>query len=102
MILRYLSSQPATQPQLAKALGVSTREVQEMILAARLGGAPICSGDEGIWLSEDAAEVAEMAARLRRRAINQLLTSRALRQTAKRMASPAEVPVEEPSLWAAL
>jgi len=53
--------------------------VEAAIQAARLGGAPICSTGDGYWLGTP-AEVAACAARLRSRAITQMLTARALRR----------------------
>lgn len=91
--LRY---SPLTKKALAEAAGVSTREVEALIQQYRLEGWPILSDSDGYRLSNDPAEVLACSQRLRRRAIHQLLTSRALRRTARRMAAPQ---IELP--WAA-
>lgn len=95
-ILAALSTTPITKKALAEKLATSSREVELMIHAARLEGAPICSDDRGYWLGT-AAEVAECARRLRSRYINQALTARALRRAAARM----ERQLEQETLWAA-
>jgi hypothetical protein len=82
---------PMRQPDLAMALwGAegSVRRVQAACQEARLAGWPIVSSDTGVRLETIPAAVAECAAALRRRAITQLLTARALRRTAARMREP--------------
>ena len=70
---------------LTERTGMVRRELEEAVRLARLDGEPIISGDKGLWLAESAAEALEMAERLRGRALNQLLTSRAMRATGRRM-----------------
>lgn len=97
-ITPYLASEPKTKRELAIASGYSTRDVELLIQGARLDGVPICSDSRGYFLAADATEAAQCAAALRRRAITQLLTARAMRRAARRMAAE-EAHVEQPSLW---
>lgn len=74
------------------ALGLdrgALRRVQAAIQEARLAGWPLVSDGEGVRLSFDPGEVAACAVALRRRAVTQWLTARALRRTAERMRAPA-------------
>ena len=66
----------------------SIRRVQSACQEARLAGWPIVSDGDGMRLDDDPAAVAMCALALRRRAITQLLTSRALRRTGARMREP--------------
>jgi biotin operon repressor len=79
----YLTETPQTKRELASKMGCTTRDVELHIQAARLEGAPIVSNGDGYWLGTP-QEVADCARRLRRRAITQLLTARALRRAASR------------------
>jgi hypothetical protein len=65
-----------------------TRRVQAATQELRLARWPVVTGDFGTRLGTDAAEVAACARGLRRRAIEQLLTARALREAAEAMAQP--------------
>ena len=96
MISPFLTDRPQTKRVLAEKSGYSVRDVELLIHAARLEGVPIVSSADGYWLSANGAEIAVCADRLRRRAINQLLTARALRRTARRLRG-----VEQRELWAA-
>ena len=82
-----------TQRDLAlAALGLAPqaiRRIQAATQEARLAGWPIVSDGDGVRLSTDPGEVAACAAALRRRAVTQWLTARALRRTADRMRAPA-------------
>uniref|UniRef100_A0A6M3IRS7 Uncharacterized protein n=1 Tax=viral metagenome TaxID=1070528 RepID=A0A6M3IRS7_9ZZZZ len=66
----------------------SVRRVQAACQEARLAGWPLVTSGTGVRLENTPAAVAECAAALRRRAITQLLTARALRRTAERMREP--------------
>jgi len=66
----------------------SIRRVQSACQEARLAGWPIVSDGDGMRLEDDPSAVAMCALALRRRAITQLWTSRALRRTAARMREP--------------
>jgi len=66
----------------------SVRRVQAACQEARLAGWPLVTSGTGVRLENIPAAVAECAAALRRRAITQLLTARALRRTAERMREP--------------
>lgn len=95
MISDLLRSTPLTKKALAEAAGCSSREVELAIHEARLAGVPIVSDDRGYWLGT-ATEVLECAERLRRRYVNQAVTARALRRTARRMEG-----VRQTQLWTA-
>ena len=79
---------------LAEAHQISRREVEQSIQDARLDGVPIVSGSEGLWIASTAQEALAAAQALRRRAITQLVTARALRAAGKRMAA-----IRQPTLW---
>lgn len=87
-LLDALTTTPLTKRALASKMGCTTREVEIEVQEARLEGAPILSGPDGYWLTTDPQEVAACASRLRSRAVNQLVTSRALRKTARRLEKP--------------
>ena len=72
---------------LTEALRVSRREVEASVQQARLDGVPIVSGSEGLWIATTPQEALEAAQALRRRAITQLVTARALRAAGRRMAA---------------
>ncbi len=82
-----LSTTPIIKKALADKMQIHPRLIEAAVQQARLEGHPICSDSDGYWLGT-AEEVLACSQRLRRRAINQLLTSRALRRTARRMAAP--------------
>jgi hypothetical protein len=86
-VLAVLRQHPdgATQDWIARWTNLDIREVQATIQALRLAGEPILSGSYGIRLAQNADELAENAVALRRRAITQLLTARAMRRSAARM-----------------
>ena len=73
--------------ELAEALNLPRRVIEESVQAARLDGVPIVSGSEGLWIASTAQEAQQAAQALRRRAITQLVTARALRAAGKRMAA---------------
>ena len=80
--------------ELSESLKVSRREIEAAVQSARLDGVPIVSGSEGLWIASTAQEALEAAQALRRRAITQLVTARALRAAGKRMAA-----IRQPTLW---
>ena len=82
--------------ELAETLNVPRRAIEESIQAARLDHVPIVSGSEGVWIASSAQEALEAAQALRRRAITQLITARALRHAGRRMAA-----VRQATLWEA-
>jgi biotin operon repressor len=69
---------------IARRLGIPTRQVEAEIQKLRLDGEPVVSDEHGYWLGTP-DEVRDCANRLRNRAGNQLLTARKMRQTAERM-----------------
>jgi hypothetical protein len=80
--------------ELAETLNLPRRVIEEAVQQARLERVPILSGSEGVWIAASAQEALEGAEALRRRAITQLVTARALRAAGRRMAA-----IRQPSLW---
>ena len=97
-LCRQLIHGPATLAELARWMQVPRRTVEQTVQEARLAGVAIISDGNGVHLAADATEAAACDAALRRRAITQLLTARAMRRAAKRMAQE-EAQIEQPSLW---
>ena len=85
-----------TLSELADALRLSRRQVEQAIHEARMAGVPICTGSEGAWIAQDGQEARSMADRLRRRAIHQMETASAL----ERWADDADA-AQEVLPWAA-
>jgi hypothetical protein len=85
---------PITQADLAYGLGLRVRNVQEAILGLRLAGHPIVADGEGMRLTTDPDEVAACALALRKRALTQLWTARAMRRVARTLRA-------DPTLWGA-
>lgn len=83
-----------TQPELAYALGVPVREVQQSLQRLRVAGEPICSGDRGVWLARDADELAASNRRLHHRLAEQYRTLRAQRRAEARLRDQLEL-----TLW---
>lgn len=83
-----------TQPELASALGLPVRAVQEAIQSLRLAGEPICSGDGGVWLAASADELAASNRRLHHRLVSQYASLRAQRRAERRMRAS-----EDLTLW---
>lgn len=97
-LCRVLTRGPATLSELARWMQVPRRTVEQTVQEARLAGVAIISDGNGVHLAADATEAAQCAAALRRRAITQLLTARAMRNAARRM-TLEEADVQQPSLW---
>ena len=89
--IRYLlnvgKDHARTYGELAETLNVPRRVIEESVQQARLDGVPIVSGSEGVWIASSPQEALEAAQALRRRAITQLVTARALRHAGRRMAA---------------
>ena len=83
-----------TYGELAERLNVPRRTVEKAIQQMRLAGVPVITGNDGVWLAETALEAQQAAQALRRRAITQLVTARALRAAGKRMAA-----IRQQTLW---
>ena len=98
VVSRYLGTEPTTLTELAARMHVPRREAERFVQEARLAGVPLVSDGDGVRLARDATEAAQCAARLRRRAITQLLTARALRRAAQRM-TLAEGDFEQTAIW---
>ena len=86
------------QPDLAYLLDLDIRTIQAALQVLRLLGYPIISGSDGVRLATTAAETMACAQALRRRAITQWMTARALRWTARRM-QMAEDAASGGTLW---
>lgn len=69
----------------AERLGVGRRELEQAVQQLRLDGYPVCSGPDGIWLADNAVDVADTLQHLRSRMRNQYATYLALRRTLRRM-----------------
>lgn len=100
IVFGILRAHPAgcTYDEIVRWTDFDRRTVEGAIQSLRLSGSPILSGSYGVRLARSADELAACVAALRRRAIHQMLTARALRRTAARMRA-AEERVEQPSLW---
>ena len=97
-VLSCLSATPVTLAALARATGETRRAVEQAVQALRLAGHPIVTDGSGVRLAQDAGDALTCADRLRRRAIVQLLTARALRRAGYRMAA-TEAAREHLTLW---
>lgn len=85
-LLGLLSAEPVTLARLAARAGVTRREAEQAVQEMRLAGHPIVSDGAGVRLARGATDALTCADRLRRRALGQLLTARALRRAGYRMA----------------
>jgi hypothetical protein len=92
------AAEARTIGHIAEHAGVSRREVEAAIQAARLDGHPIVSGDRGVHLAQSAQEARSAANALRRRYITQAIVARAMRRAARRMAA-AEAQLEQLPLF---
>lgn len=99
-VVPFLTRRPQTKRELADRMGIPQRSVEEAVQVERLAGAPILSDGDGYRLAGTSDELEAQVQRLRRRAANQFLTARAVRQTARRM-KVAEDARQRPSgtLW---
>jgi biotin operon repressor len=70
---------------LAERMQMPRRAIEAAVEALRRSGAAICSGSEGIWLTDDPDELIDQYRRLRRRAIHQLANLRAMQRTARNL-----------------
>lgn len=97
-VLAILGADGMFQPDIAYALALPIRTVQAALQELRLAGHPIISDAGGVRLAQTAEEARTCADSLRRRAIHQLLTSRAVRRTARRMREAEDAAVRL-TLW---
>lgn len=65
--------------------GISRRDIESAIQQLRLEGQPIITDAHGVHLSHDPAEVRATAMKLRDRALTQMVTAKALDDTADRL-----------------
>ena len=84
-VLSLLNNASVTQADMAFVLGLTIRQVQSACEELRRAGQPVISSADGVGLARTADEALACAAGLRKRAITQLLTARALRRTGRRM-----------------
>jgi thiamine pyrophosphate-dependent acetolactate synthase large subunit-like protein len=99
-VLSMLAHASITQPDMVFVLGLTIRQVQAACEELRRAGQPVLSSGDGIKLAQTAEEALACAAALRRRAITQFLTARALRRTGLRMADQ-EATAQRMTLWGA-
>lgn len=98
--LGFGADKAVTIGRLAEDMGIPRRMVEQAVTDLRLQGRPVASDGRGVWLSDSAKEMADQAQRLRERALHQLLTARAVRATARRMAA-SEARVQQMGIWEA-
>ena len=84
-VLRLLHNASVFQADMAFVLGLSIRQVQAACEELRRTGHPVLSSGDGVRLAQTADEALECAHALRKRAITQWITARALRRTGLRM-----------------
>ncbi|HET7071392.1 MAG TPA: hypothetical protein VFI40_11240 [Nocardioides sp.] len=70
---------------LSEALQVPHRDIEREVQTMRLAGHPLVTGPDGVHLSHDPAEVRATAMKLRNRALTQMVTAKALDDTADRL-----------------
>jgi biotin operon repressor len=97
-VFSLLTNASLTQPDMAFVLGLSIRQVQSACEELRRAGHPVLSSGDGIRLAQTSDEALACAAALRRRAITQWVTARALRRTGLRMRT-AEDAAASLTLW---
>ena len=97
-VLQLLTNASTTQPDMAFVLGLPIRVIQESIQELRLAGHPILSSSDGVRIARTSEEALFCAASLRKRAVRQFLTARALRRTGLRM-KVAEDNLARLTLW---
>ena len=97
-VLSLLANASVTQADMAFVLGLTIRQVQSACEELRRAGHPVLSSGHGIRLARTSDEALACAAGLRRRAITQWVTARALRRTGLRMRT-AEDAAESLTLW---
>ena len=85
--LRLGRDSARTIGSIAEQFGVPRRTIERSIEQLRRSGRPICTGNDGVWLTQSASELQEQSQLLRKRAIQILLGSRALRATARRFSA---------------
>jgi hypothetical protein len=85
--LHNSADRPTTLSELAERMGVSRREAEMLVQAARLEGVPVVSNNCGLWLGTD-QEALEWCQRAHDRAIHQLETIKGVRAGVERRAAP--------------
>lgn len=78
----------------AEHLHLSRREVEQAIQQLRLDGKPIASGPDGVWLTNDPADLWATYSGLRGRIASQSATAWAVRRTLRRMRADAFIQEE--------
>jgi biotin operon repressor len=92
--LNWERDRARTIGDLAEDMNVSRRQIEKAVETLRQSGAPICSGSEGIWLTQSGVELMAQYRALRRRALHQLSNLRSLQRTARAMAG-----TRQETLW---
>jgi biotin operon repressor len=81
-----------TYAELAARTGLSRRQCEAAVEALRAGGASVCSGSTGLWLTADPEECLEHYQRLRGRYLRQAANARGLLRAAEQLR-------HQPTLW---
>ena len=97
-VLSLLNNASVTQADMAFVLGLTIRQVQSACEELRRAGQPVISSADGVRLALTSDEALACAAGLRKRAITQWVTARALRRTGLRMRT-AEDAAASLTLW---
>jgi hypothetical protein len=84
----YGEHEAITYAELAARTGLPRRACEKAVEGLRAAGAPICTGNAGLWRTQDADELLEHYRRLRSRALHQLPNLRAMQRTAERLRTP--------------
>lgn len=92
-VLRLLRIR-STIADLAILCGVPRRDIEATVETLRLRGEPIVAGGDGLWITEDAAELEQYVEARRRRIASIYLGNRSLRRTARRMREASDL-----TLW---
>lgn len=91
-LLRYGKENAMTAKDIAAMVGISDpRPVTKSIQMERLDGAPICSGQNGYYLTDDANEHAVFLAGYERRFVSMAKTYNALKRTQMKMEGQTEI-----------
>ena len=84
--------------ELAEATNLPRRLIERTIHELRADGYPICSGSDGIWIAERAADIDATLAQLDSRLRAQFATRGALRRARRRLAAQ-EQGYRQECLW---
>ena len=82
--LRWGRDGARTLGELSESMGAPRRALEKAVEELRVDGKPICTGAEGVWLTDSAAELRDQYRRLRARYVKQAVNARVLLRTARR------------------